>query len=314
MSLLRKPGGTIDPDQLTGDPVLDEFLRDLDAALLGSRKVRALDVAESKDHLLETRDAHVGRGMDPEAASRAAVSDFGEAREHAETQRHLLRSRFWQTAMMTGPLFAVGMFGFALLGIGATTGSVTSTLVISTIQGVLFGIAMGWFLALVHPPKALPSGDADGHRFVCAYTHRMRKATSIWMILFAVLVVMGIGTALEVDALNPLEFSRPGAIVLGLLALSNIRIMRTGTQRLVVDAGGLEVRNLFRRERISWSQLRELRLLGERASWIPRWSYWSRVHVLEYTDASGAARTVKIFPDAENSGRLIRVVRDKTST
>lgn len=312
MSLLRRPGATMSPDQMTNDAVLDGFLQNLDAALIGSRKVRALHLAEAKDHLMEAKELHAAQGADSEAASNRAVYEFGEVQDHAQAQRHLVWARFWQTAMTTGPFFGVAMFAFALLDVGTDAGSVTKTLVTSIIQGVFFGLAMGWFLAFVHPPKTLPSSWKEG-RFVCAYSSGMRNMSYFCMLIFAACAVMGIGVAFGIEALNPLGFSKPAAIILGLLAISNIRSMRTGIQRLVVDESGIEVHRLFGHDQISWSQLRSLTLLGERKTWIPTWNYWSRVHVVEYAAPSGSSRAVNIFPDAENSDRVVCLVRDRLS-
>ena len=122
---------------------------------------------------------------------------------------------------------------------------------------------------------------------------------------------MGIGVLLKIDFLNPFDFSVPAAIVLGLLAASNINTIRAFMQKLVVEKDGIEIRKLLGSEKIAWSQLRNVQLLGERKSWIPKWNYWSRVHVLEYANASGKSRTVNIFPDTDNSDRMVLMLRDK---
>jgi hypothetical protein len=309
MSLLRRPGATVSSDQMTGDIILDDFLTNLDAAFIGSRKVRVLYVAEAKDHLLEARQLLAEQGKETEAASKAAVLNFGDAREHAQSQRRLVWARFWQTVMTAGPFYGVFMFAWMLIYIREVNVIVAS--ISTAIAGVLFGITMGWFIAFVHPQKLLPSMSAKGNKFICAYSSKMRTMNYAFMAFIAACVLMGIGTAFEIDALNPFDMSKTAAIVLGLMAVLNIGGIRLGNQRLFVDDKGIKVRKLFSRDSISWSQLRNLTLLGETKRWIPKWSYWSRVHVLEYADSSGQSQTIMIFPDTENSDRAVCICREK---
>jgi hypothetical protein len=59
--------------------VLDGYLAELEAALVGPRPARAAIVAEVADGLTDATAVHQVRGLDPADAAAAAVAEFGDA-------------------------------------------------------------------------------------------------------------------------------------------------------------------------------------------------------------------------------------------
>lgn len=68
---------------VTGTDPVTRYLRDLDARLVGPRRVRRGMVSEAGDHLSDAVDAYVRAGHEPLDSARMAVADFGSVDEVA---------------------------------------------------------------------------------------------------------------------------------------------------------------------------------------------------------------------------------------
>ena len=115
MGLLRFPGGTIAPQALTGDAVLDRYLVDLDAKLHGSAQLRLRTLAEIKDTLLERKEQALASGKSAPSAAESAVREIGEAEDFAAPQRAELRKLALQRGLPFGLFMA--LFQYATLSL-----------------------------------------------------------------------------------------------------------------------------------------------------------------------------------------------------
>ena len=98
-SLLRQPGPDCPEEALTGDRVLDEYLRDLDARLLGSKWVRWVTLDTAREQLVLYKQRHEFDGHNSDEASRRAVEQAGDVSVRAARQHRLLWKRFAKAAM-----------------------------------------------------------------------------------------------------------------------------------------------------------------------------------------------------------------------
>jgi hypothetical protein len=93
---------------------IEDYLAEVAAALPGAPKIRADIVAELRSGLLDAVDAHLAAGLSTEAASLAAVAEFGDSRtatallapECAALQARRLSVSLAATAAPIGALWA----------------------------------------------------------------------------------------------------------------------------------------------------------------------------------------------------------------
>jgi hypothetical protein len=90
---------------------LESYLAEVTARLPGPPRARADIVAELRTGLLDAADAHRAAGLDPDAASGAAISQFGNPRRLGDAFRPELAARTARraalTLLATGPLIGL---------------------------------------------------------------------------------------------------------------------------------------------------------------------------------------------------------------
>ncbi|GAG35465.1 unnamed protein product, partial [marine sediment metagenome] len=104
--LLRLPSPSCPTEALCGDPVFDAYIRDLDARLLGSKKVRLLTLAEIKDHFLAQKAQLVAQGHGPHSAAEETVRSMGDPAAHAAHQRRHLLNRFFRVGFLSWLMYS----------------------------------------------------------------------------------------------------------------------------------------------------------------------------------------------------------------
>ena len=311
LQLLRRPGPGFPALVDSGIADVDAFLRDLDACLVGSARVRALHLAEVKDHVLQRRDHALDRGCTEDEATREALDMFGFAAEFGADQRAGLWRRFWYSAISAGVLFGLVLFCLELIGRPADAQRSWSAL---ALQAVAYGAAMGWMIAFVWPPKVLPPADRTGGAFVVRRSLAWRVTSLLAAGGFGLL---GLGCLVAIfvpSAPSYFGLSTVGLASLGMLSALNVRNCLMGAEAIAVDEHGLEIRMPWSSRVVPWSRVCAVERLGDRHRWIPGWNYWSRVRVLQYTAADGTRREAKIYPDVPNADRLTVLARSKLAS
>jgi hypothetical protein len=92
--------------------VIDEYIDELHAALRGPRRVKEDLLTEARDGLVDTARAYQEKGLDPDAAQRRAVAEFGEVREVApDYQAELAVSQGRRTALLVFFVYTPQHFG-----------------------------------------------------------------------------------------------------------------------------------------------------------------------------------------------------------
>jgi hypothetical protein len=92
---------------MTGGPAIDSYLREVAASLPGPPRARSDILAELHAGLLDAIDTHCSAGLTADAASKAAVAEFGDPRQVADAFRpHLAMTQARRVALalvVTGP-------------------------------------------------------------------------------------------------------------------------------------------------------------------------------------------------------------------
>lgn len=92
--------------------MIDEYLDELRAALRGPRSAKDDLLAEARDSLVDATYAYQEKGLDPAAAQRRAVAEFGTVREVApDYQAELGLSQGRRTALLVLLIHAAQYFG-----------------------------------------------------------------------------------------------------------------------------------------------------------------------------------------------------------
>lgn len=184
--LTRFPSGKFPQQQLTGDPIIDAYLKSLDLELAGNKKVRATALEEVSEHLLDHKAELENQGQDGDAAAQQAVSSFGEVAKHAREQRRGLYQSFFKKFFIMGFVFATLMFfiqGFNNQGLNSEW---RIWAVLFVFNFMFFGTAMGYWstfmLTSVRPDSSssLPS-EPDAELKV--YSGRSSKWAAIFMVV-----------------------------------------------------------------------------------------------------------------------------------
>ena len=96
---------------MTSDPAVEGYLSDVAAGLPGPRQARGDIIAELRSGLLDAIDARRSAGLTAQAATEAAITEFGSPRQVASAFRpHLAMIQARRTALalaVTGPLIGL---------------------------------------------------------------------------------------------------------------------------------------------------------------------------------------------------------------
>jgi hypothetical protein len=161
------PGLTLPPLDPAAGGVLEGYLAELAAALVGPRSARAEIVAEVADGLAEATAAHQRRGLPPAAAAGAAVASFGDARLVAAGFAAELAARTGRRVglglLATGPLVGLSWLGTALAsaptgGAKPPTGLAVVPLLLVVVLAVAVPAAVVSVLATGRLAQRLPIG------------------------------------------------------------------------------------------------------------------------------------------------------------
>lgn len=91
--------------------VIDRYVAEFDAVLRGPRQAKNDLLTEMRDHLIDSTEAHQRGGLDPEAAQRRAVREFGELDELVpEYQTELGLAQGRRTALLVLWIFVAQPF------------------------------------------------------------------------------------------------------------------------------------------------------------------------------------------------------------
>ncbi len=293
-SLLRYPSPGLPNDLRTGHAEIDALLTKLDAALIGSAKVRRQTVIEVRDDLLESLQRARDAGGDERAAVDDAVSALGSIDTIASEQRAARAALFRKVSFGSGLASAILMLGLQLTMWSEHSNTRWPILVGMFVLYALFmGLLMGYFAAYVIG-KAEPSrkDSAEGGAFLVYYSASMQAvwwllaANCAWMV-FA-MGLLGIFWTSIVTTMSPLY--------LPLLMLLCIKIVITAVAaalfRARVDTETISLQGLFGTRCIARNQIQSVQVMG--LGFRLLWPDFGQTHRIVWQDESGVGRTSHI--------------------
>ncbi len=108
--LIRFPGLTIHPKALTGNSSIDDYLKDLDRRLLGSRTIRLSKVMDIKSHIVDRIDRLIETGETENESAKKTLQEI----DHPETLAKEFNRAQFETFIKTTFYFGIFMTAFDL--------------------------------------------------------------------------------------------------------------------------------------------------------------------------------------------------------
>ncbi|MBI4738209.1 hypothetical protein HY772_01380 [Candidatus Woesearchaeota archaeon] len=330
-NIFRFPGLSCPTEALTGDTILDDYIKRLDKQLWGSAKIRIFTLAEVKNHLVEAKTGLMQSGITEHEASIKAVGSMGSIESYSNVQRKSLKVKLLKIGLQSGILFGVFM-GLYQWIIEAHNNKVfinplTDGIVYGLFEGAFFGFFMGWFATLVWPERNLPSHNIPDNKFCVEYSKPMRFLSKLVIVVFCLMAVWCIAVSIsEYPSRVPVKVMpaedkqlssylyQPWWLFIGLGLLSglNIFLVRSGCRSFQINQDGFWINQWFaRKQRILWPAIKSIGTLGETYGWIPSWNYWRKVKYINYVLSNGKTRRIYLYPDMLNADKFILLLQAK---
>ena len=325
--ITRLPGTRIPRQILTGQPPLDNFLRELDQQLLGSARVRLLTLAEIRDHLVEKVDHLVESGMAEDEALQQAIRSSDSPAELAKPQRAALSNRFLKFGFFLGIGYGLtmGLF-FGAIGVaqygwsfGATTGAG-----MTIFGGPAFGFFMGWWAAFIQPERELPSASSTGGADTAImfrvgagkWTTRLGNLIGVMFVLGAIFFLSR-ATAeffhIPFPEIRGFSMKIPwwAELFMGAVYLVNIYMLRLCSREYRVNQAGIRVHGFFQSSKFfPWANLKRVGLLRDIYWWVP--FDWKKVRYAEFENGNHKTARLLVFSAMHNADRLFLLMEQKT--
>jgi hypothetical protein len=304
-SLLRYPSPGLPNDLRTGHAEIDALLTKLDAALIGSAKVRRHTVIEVRDDLLEALQRARDAGGDERAAVDDAVSALGSIDTIAGEQRAARAALFRKVSFGTGLAFASLMLGIQLMMSELLNTRWPMLVGMFALHALFFGLWMGYFAAYVIG-KAEPSkkDSAEGGAFLVYYP---ASSQALSWVLAAVFAWMGLTMGLGIVGMS--IFTTMSPLPLAVLMLLCIKIVITAIAaalfRARVDTETVCLQGLFGTRRIARDQIQSVQVMG--LGFRLLWPAFGQTHRIVWQDQSGAGHTshISISQDMIHGDRML---------
>ncbi len=304
-SLLRYPSPGFPDDLRTGSAQIDALLINLDAALIGSAKVRRHTVIEVRDDLLEALQRARDAGENERDGVDDAISALGSIETIASEQRASRAALFRKTSFGTGLAFASMMLGLQLMMSGLLNTRWPMLAGMFVFHALFFGLWMGYFAAYVFG-KAEPSmkDSAEGGAFLVYYP---TTSQALSWILAVVFTWMGLTMGLGIFGVS--IFTTISPLPLAVLMLLCIKIVITAISaalfRARVDTETIRLQGLFGTRRIARDQIHSLQTMG--LGFRLLWPSFGQTHRIVWRDKRGVRRTshVSISQDMIHGERML---------
>jgi hypothetical protein len=304
-SLLRYPSPGFPDDLRTGNAQIDALLVSLDAALIGSAKVRRHTIIEVRDDLLESLQRARDVGDNECDALDHAVSAVGPIETIASEQRAARAALFRKASFGTGLAFASMMLGLQVMMSELLNTRWPMLAGMFVFHAVFFGLWMGYFAAYVFG-KAEPSmkDSAEGGAFLVYY-----PATSQALSWLMAVVSAWMGLTMGMGIVGMSIFTSMSPLPLAVLMLLSIKIVVTAIAaalfRARVDTETIRLHGLFGTRRIARHQIHSLQTMG--LGFRLLWPSFGQTHRIVWQDEDGVRRTshVSISQDMIHGDRML---------
>ncbi|MCH8538405.1 MAG: hypothetical protein LAT66_11630 [Alkalimonas sp.] len=313
-SLTRIPSVKFDQELATGDTIIDDYLKALDAELVGAKTVRNVTLAEARDHLLEHKAVLLNDGIDDTTASTKAVASFGSAAEHGGDQRQQRRKLYFKMMVSMGLPFASLMTIFAVLAPTSRELPWLMHAVMFLFQFVFFGGLMSaWFtlgFAQARPTQSIDT-IAEGETLE-VYSPRVSKVAALFLSFF--MGCIGVSALLGAFGLSFMAYNHMAVnIFLAYLAFSMVAGAPLAFSKLFVQGDTLTLKTPFSQRDIPLQQLVAI-------APVPAWQRWFRIalgqiYVLRLRNEQGveSKTTLVLNGEMHNSDQLLALLNSKAA-
>lgn len=312
--LIRLPSPKFDEQLATGDTTIDNYLRTLDAELVGAKTVRNVTLDEARDHLLEHKAALMAEGLPEAAASESATSSFGSAAEHGAEQRQERRKLYFKMMLSMGLPFASLMTIFAVLAPTPREVSWLMHFVMFLFQFVFFGGFMSalftFGFAQAKPTQSI--SRLEGGETLEVFSPRASKIAAILLVIF--MGICGISSLLGVFNIGVMAFNHVVVnLFLVYLAFSMVAGAPIAFSKLLVQGDTLTMQTPFSKRDIPLQQLVAI-------APVPAWQRWFRIalgqiYVLRLRNEQGVETNTTLVLNGEmhNSDQLLALLNSKVA-
>lgn len=306
--LTRLPSSKFSEDLLTGVPVFDDFLRRLDAELLGRESLRRVTLEEVRDHLLEQQAVLLEQGIPGEASARQALDGFGSVAALGVEQRREVGRDFFKNFVLFGAMFAVAMA--VLTAVSDLYGDFSWRIMAASFgfNFLFYGLFMSFFMTFsrigndgVQTPRPENSEAAP---VIHVYTLAKSRIIASAMLLFSVSMIVTCLLSLMGLGLGKLYGFYGNVLMLyaGLILSSSMLACWT---RITLDGDQLTYRSLFRHRQFQIAEVRVFKRQGVEKFYLP--PALARSHVLTLVTDQGKTHSLyfSLSPEMCNSDQLI---------
>jgi len=301
LDLLRLPSPGFPETCLTGHPVLDAFLRRIDAGLVGSKAVRRDVLVEVADHLLTSMDHSSDQPGPEDQAAKAAIERFGDPRKVGEGQRRERGRMFVLTTLVFGGV--LGPLNYLLRTLPDFENGPGSALFSTISTALLMGYFFAFAIGTPRPSARQGNGSPEESGYEVSHSWGWKLAGT-WLLLVATMAAIFSG--MDVLGVGPhSEF--PFAAGLAMLVMSAFAMTLPWSvfNRITVSEGRIVYATPFRQTEITLDgvlSVRQSRLAGTFFRLPPG----EKIRV-DWRDPDGELRTLwmNVDPQMRNGQRLI---------
>ncbi len=181
LKLLRLPSPKWESDLATGNDLIDEYLKRLDAGLVGAKSVRRVILLEAREFLVKAIE-QASPEDEGQAVTRAAKA-FGEPEDIAIRLRAERAQTFRRSMLEFGIPFAVMMLITQLLLGSLTEIGWLKALIMFIIHGVFFGFFMALWATYGNAQNLPASIDEDDPGGSFRVGHSRSSTIASWLLI-----------------------------------------------------------------------------------------------------------------------------------
>ncbi len=297
-ALTRNLESSVPKEILTGDSILDDYLKSLDVRLAGGKKVRKAFLLEIQDHLLEKKKNLLETLPTEENASKAAVEEMGPPEELARSQSSATWRTFWRHFLSSSSIYFFAMLFFSFIDEKSGTSALNCFF-----QSLWFGICMAWLFAFVFPPHQIDVSNIQKDTYTVEYSKGLRFL-SISLSLFSLFIVLNSLTNIFGNAAYVGIFkTKAEYIFFGTIYFLLIPVFFANSLRIYVSPDGLAYQRLLWKKHIPWKHIVQITPAFGSSSWIPH--YWKNVLHIRFQINEKKHGTIPIYPDMHGRTNLL---------
>lgn len=281
-TLLRLPSPRFEADLTTGIASIDDYLKQVDAGLVGAKSVRRLTLLEARDFLLEASES--AQAESQEQALLEAMQAFGAPADIARQQRSERYRFFLRHALLAGLLYTSFMLLLSL--ISATETRWIHAAGVFAFQGLWFGMIVGLLEAFCFSLQSLPSkqeGPDEQSSFVVSYSRSNRFASWLLVIglgFFALMILLGlagIGRFSEETVLFNIVLLASNFLFIAKASASLLLKIKVSNSTISIQSLGTQAR-LSLEQVTGFHRAPHWKIWVTSAWWAPFWLKWRDDH------------------------------------